>query len=73
MNFTEIAETRQSCRSYDTEREVEQEKLEKILSSVGSVEKYEQSLPSTPQRVMNTLRTEWFAACFKAHFIAASE
>ena len=32
MNFTEIAETRQSCRSYDTEREVEQEKLEKILS-----------------------------------------
>ncbi len=33
MNFTEIAENRQSCRNYDPEREVEQEKLEKILTS----------------------------------------
>ena len=33
MNFTEIAENRQSCRSYDPAREVEDEKLEKILSS----------------------------------------
>ena len=33
MNFTEIAENRQSCRSYDPEREVEAEKLERILAS----------------------------------------
>ena len=33
MNFTEIAEQRQSCRSYDVQREVEQEKLDKILGT----------------------------------------
>lgn len=33
MNFTEIAEARQSCRSYDPEREVEEEKLSRILQS----------------------------------------
>ncbi len=33
MNFTEIAENRQSCRSYDPERGVEQEKLDRILES----------------------------------------
>ncbi|MBQ7826650.1 MAG: nitroreductase family protein [Clostridia bacterium] len=33
MNFTEIAENRQSCRSYDPEREVETEKLQRILES----------------------------------------
>ena len=33
MNFTEIANTRQSCRSYDAERGVEQEKLDTILES----------------------------------------
>ena len=33
MNFTEIALTRQSCRSYDETRDVEQEKLEAILES----------------------------------------
>lgn len=33
MNFSEIAQTRQSCRSYDESRPVEQEKLEAILSS----------------------------------------
>ena len=33
MNFTEIAKTRQSCRSYDSEREVEEEKLLHILES----------------------------------------
>jgi nitroreductase len=33
MNFTEIAEKRQSCRSYDSAREVEDEKLDKILAS----------------------------------------
>ena len=31
MNFTEIALARQSCRSYDSSREVEQEKLDAIL------------------------------------------
>ena len=31
MNFMEIAEARQSCRSYDAVREVEQEKLDAIL------------------------------------------
>ena len=31
MNFMEIAENRQSCRSYDSTREVEQEKLDAIL------------------------------------------
>lgn len=31
MNFTEIAQKRQSCRNYDSEREVEQHKLEAIL------------------------------------------
>lgn len=34
MNFTEIALTRQSCRSYDEERGVEQEKPEAILEAV---------------------------------------
>ncbi len=33
MNFTEIAETRQSCRSYNPNRDVEQEKLERILQT----------------------------------------
>ena len=33
MNFTEIAETRQSCRGYDPSREVEAEKIERILAS----------------------------------------
>lgn len=33
MNFTEIAQNRQSCRSYDASREVEQEKLDAILAS----------------------------------------
>lgn len=32
MNFTEIAQNRQSCRSYDAGREVEQEKLDAILA-----------------------------------------
>ena len=33
MNFTEIAMQRQSCRSYDESKEVEQEKLDRILES----------------------------------------
>ena len=33
MNFTEIANNRQSCRNYDAERAVEQEKLNAILES----------------------------------------
>lgn len=33
MNFTEIANTRQSCRSYDSAREVEREKLNAVLAS----------------------------------------
>ena len=33
MNFTEIAENRQSCRSYDPERTVEKEKLDAILAA----------------------------------------
>ena len=33
MNFRKIAESRQSCRSYDSEREVEAEKIEAILES----------------------------------------
>ena len=33
MNFTEIANTRQSCRSYDADRSVEKEKLDAILNS----------------------------------------
>lgn len=33
MNFTEIAQTRQSCRSYDENRPVEQEKLNAILEA----------------------------------------
>lgn len=33
MNFTEIAETRQSCRSYDAARAVEGEKIARILAS----------------------------------------
>ncbi len=33
MNFTEIAKNRQSCRSYDPERAVEQESLDLILAS----------------------------------------
>ena len=33
MNFYEIAQTRQSCRSYDPEKTVEEEKLSAILES----------------------------------------
>lgn len=33
MNFTEIANNRQSCRNYDAEKAVEQEKLDAILGS----------------------------------------
>ena len=33
MNFTEIAEKRQSCRAYDPDREVEKEKLDAVLNS----------------------------------------
>lgn len=34
MNFMEIAETRQSCRSYDPDRRVEQERLDAVLEAV---------------------------------------
>ena len=34
MNFLEIARNRQSCRSYDENREVEQEKLDAILEAL---------------------------------------
>ena len=33
MNFTEIAENRQSCRKYDAAKPVEKEKLDSILAS----------------------------------------
>ena len=33
MNFSEIANTRQSCRSYDPTKEVEKEKLDAVLQS----------------------------------------
>ena len=33
MNFTEIAKTRQSCRKYNCEREVENEKIAAILEA----------------------------------------
>ena len=33
MNFTEIAKTRQSCRKYDPDRPVEEEKLAAILAA----------------------------------------
>lgn len=33
MNFTEIAQNRQSCRSYNPEKQVEKEKLQVILES----------------------------------------
>lgn len=33
MNFTEIALKRQSCRAYQSEKEVEKEKLERILET----------------------------------------
>ena len=33
MNFTEIAENRQSCRAYNPDRAVEQEKLDAILTA----------------------------------------
>lgn len=33
MNFTEIAENRQSCRAYDPTRLVEQEKLDAVLAA----------------------------------------
>lgn len=35
MNFTEIATNRQSCRSFDNTRAVEQEKLDAILNSAS--------------------------------------
>ena len=34
MNFSEIAQNRQSCRSYDETRPVEQEKLQAIMEAV---------------------------------------
>ena len=33
MNFIDIAESRQSCRSYDSERNVEEDKLARILET----------------------------------------
>ena len=33
MNFTEIANNRQSCRHYNPDREVERDKLERVLES----------------------------------------
>ncbi len=33
MNFTEIAENRQSCRKYDPAKPIEQEKLDRILAT----------------------------------------
>ena len=33
MNFTEIAQTRQSCRSYNAQRPVEEEKLNAVLAA----------------------------------------
>ena len=33
MNFSEIAQYRQSCRSYDREKMVEDEKLQAVLAS----------------------------------------
>lgn len=33
MNFTEIAQNRQSCRRYDSTRAVEQEKIDRILAA----------------------------------------
>ena len=33
MNFTEIAQARQSCRAYDPAREIEEDKLSAILST----------------------------------------
>ena len=33
MNFSEIAQNRQSCRNYDPSRDVEKEKIEKILNA----------------------------------------
>ena len=33
MNFTEIAQTRQSCRSYDPDRPIEEEKLNAIMEA----------------------------------------
>ena len=33
MNFREIAETRQSCRSYDADRAVERDKIDAILEA----------------------------------------
>ncbi len=33
MNFTEIAQARQSCRSYNSEREVEEQKISSILEA----------------------------------------
>ena len=34
MNFTEIAQTRQSCRKYNSERQVENEKITAVLEAV---------------------------------------
>ena len=34
MNFTEIANTRQSCRKYDPDRPVEEEKLAAVLAAL---------------------------------------
>ena len=33
MNFTEIAENRQSCRRYDLTKTVEKEKVDRILAA----------------------------------------
>ena len=33
MNFTEITQNRQSCRSYNPEKQVEKEKIQAILES----------------------------------------
>ena len=62
MNFTEIAENRQSCRSYDPERIVEQEKLDKILESARLATVNPTPLPSAAEMrrpQLQGLRRAW--------------
>ena len=52
MNFLEIAKNRQSCRSYDLTRPVEQEKLDAVLLSLQMRFVTLQNKPSRKQRIL---------------------
>ena len=58
MNFLEIAQARQSCRSYDVSRPVEQEKLDTVLEAalIRKVEASPTVLGTIPEEAAKRVR-----------------